>query len=253
MDFKDQVVLVTGSSRGIGKAIALKFASLGAIVVINGSQDQLGLKDTYEQILSLGGKVYMYLSDISSYESTKKLFEKINLEIGSPVDVLINNAGICHIGLFADTSPDIWNNLIHTNLTSVYNCCHLAVPSMVQNHSGCIINISSIWGNIGASCEVAYSTSKGAINSFSKALGKELGPCNIRVNAIACGFIDTKMNDCFTQEEKEALIEEIPLCRAGRPEEVADLCVYLASSQSSYLTSQVITLDGGMLQIPNYI
>ena len=247
MNFKDQVVLITGSSRGIGKAIALKFASLGATVLINGSKDLVALKTTYEEITSLGGKAHMYLCDVSSYDATKDLFDTIYSQVGRPIDILINNAGICHVGLFTDTTPSMWKSLIDTNLTSVYNCCHLAVPSMVHNHSGCIINISSIWGNVGASCEVAYSATKGAINSLSKALGKELGPCNIRVNAIACGFIETDMNNCLSQEDKDAFIEEVPLCRAGKPDEVADLCVYLASDQSSYLTSQVITLDGGTL------
>ncbi|HHX62285.1 MAG TPA: SDR family NAD(P)-dependent oxidoreductase, partial [Epulopiscium sp.] len=217
MNFKDKVVLVTGSSRGIGKAIALKFASLGAIVLINGSKDHEALKATYEEIISLGGKAYMYLCDVSSYEAAKKLFDTSYAQLGRPIDILINNAGICHVGLFTDTTPDMWKNLIDTNLTPIYNCCHLAVPSMVHSHSGCIINTSSIWGNVGASCEVAYSASKGAINSFSKALGKELGPCNIRVHAIACGLIETKMNNCFTQEEKETFIEDVPLCRAGKP------------------------------------
>ena len=247
MSFNDKVVLITGSSRGIGKAIAMRFASLGATVIVNGSKDHNALKTTYEEIISLGGKAFMYFCDISSYEATKDLFNQINSQVGCPVDILINNAGICHVGLFTDTTPDRWKGLIDTNLTSVYNCCHLAVPSMVHQHKGCIINISSIWGNVGASCEVAYSATKGGINSFSKALGKELGPCNIRVNAIACGLIDTEMNDCLSQEEKDAFVDEIPLCRAGKPAEVADLCVYLASDQSSYLTSQVITLDGGVI------
>lgn len=247
MHFNNKIVLITGSSRGIGKAIALKFASLGATVFINGSKDNKSLNTTYNELLALSGTIYMYLCDISSYDATKGMFDYIYAQTGKSVDILINNAGISYVGLFTDITPIMWHNILNTNLSSIYNCCHLAVPSMVQKQSGSIINISSIWGNVGASCEVAYSATKGGINSFSKALGKELGPCNIRVNAIACGFIDTGMNSYLSQAEQEDFIEDIPLCRAGKPEEVADLCVYLASDQSSYLTSQVITLDGGAL------
>ncbi len=247
MSFNNKIVLITGSSRGIGKAIALKFASLGATVFINGSKDNNALLSTYDEIRASGGNVYMHLCDVSSYTATQELFDYIKAQTGRCLDILINNAGISSVGLFTDMTPDVWANMLNTNLSSIYNCCHLAVPSMVSKHSGCIINISSIWGNVGASCEVAYSATKGGINSFSKALGKELGPCNIRVNAIACGFIDTGMNSYLSQVEQDSFIEEVPLCRAGKPEEVADLCVYLASEQSSYLTAQVITLDGGVL------
>lgn len=247
MNFNNKIVLITGSSRGIGKAIAIKFASLGATVFINGSKDNKALQSTYDEIRALGGNVYMYLCDVSSYTAAKELFDYVHTQTGRSIDILINNAGISSLGLFTDTTPDMWANMLNTNLSSIYNCCHMVVPSMVNKHNGCIINISSIWGNVGASCEVAYSATKGGINSFTKALGKELGPCNVRVNAIACGFIDTGMNSCLTQAEKENFIEEVPLCRAGKPEEVADLCIYLASDQSSYLTAQVITLDGGIL------
>ena len=173
MKFKDKIVLVTGSSRGIGKSIALRFASLGATVFINGSKDHDSLKAAYNEILSLGGRAYMYLCDVSSYEATKELFAYVYTQTGRTVDILINNAGMSYVGLFTDTTPDMWTNILNTNLSSIYNCCHLAVPSMVSKHNGCIINISSIWGNVGASCEVAYSATKGGINSFSKALGKE--------------------------------------------------------------------------------
>lgn len=247
MKFSHKNVLVTGSSRGIGKAIALKFASLGATVFINGSHDTKALQSTYDEILALGGQCYMYLCDVSSYEEAEELFHYVFIKTGKPVDILINNAGISYLGLFTDTTPSMWQHILNTNLSSIYNCCHIGVPAMIKNQGGSIINISSIWGNVGASCEVAYSATKGGINSFSKALGKELGPCNIRVNAIACGFIDTGMNSYLSPAEQDDFIDEIPLCRAGKSEEVADLCVYLASDRSSYLTGQVITLDGGLV------
>ena len=140
-------------------------------------------------------------------------------------------------------SYENYHHIIETNLLSTMNCSHLAIPSMIQAHSGKIINISSIWGNVGASCEVAYSASKGGINSFTKALGKELAPSNIQVNAIACGVIETQMNHCLSSEEKQALTQEIPAGRFGTPLEVAELVFQLANNHS-YLNGQILTLDG---------
>ena len=160
------------------------------------------------------------------------------------IDVLINNAGISHIGLLADMTISDWNKIVSTNLTSVFSTCNCVVPSMVSRKSGKILQISSVWGNVGASCEVAYSACKGGINSFTKALGKELAPSNIQVNAIACGVIDTEMNHCFSDEERRALADEIPASRFGKPEEVAKLALDLCTG-NEYLTGQIITLDGG--------
>ena len=160
------------------------------------------------------------------------------------IDVLINNAGISYIGLLTDMSVDDWNRIVATNLSSAFLTSRLCVPQMVARKSGHIINISSVWGSVGASCEVAYSACKGGIHAFTKALGKELAPSGITVNAIACGVIDTDMNRCFSEEEREALIQEIPAGRMGTPAEVAQLTLTLCSGHS-YLTGQVITLDGG--------
>lgn len=173
------------------------------------------------------------------------MFEKINGFCGG-VDVLINNAGISHIGLLSEMSYEEWERILHTNLTSVFSCCKLAIPHMVSQKSGRIINISSDWGICGASCEVAYSATKGGINAFTKALAKELAPSNIQVNAIACGVIDTQMNACFSEEERAELADEIPAGRFGTPEETAHLAVQLATG-NEYLTGQIITLDGGWL------
>jgi 3-oxoacyl-[acyl-carrier protein] reductase len=160
------------------------------------------------------------------------------------IDVLVNNAGISHIGLLSDMTVEEWNTIVSVNLTSVFSTCKCIVPSMVQRQSGKIINISSVWGNVGASCEVAYSACKGGMNAFTKALGKELAPSSIQVNAIACGCIDTSMNQCFSAEERDALCDEIPAGRFGQPREVAALALQLATG-NDYLTGQVITLDGG--------
>lgn len=162
------------------------------------------------------------------------------------IDVLVNNAGISYVGLLTDMSEEDWNRVISSNLTSVFNCCSLAIPEMVRKKSGKIINISSVWGNVGASCEVAYSASKGGMNAFTKALAKELAPSNIQVNAIACGAIDTEMNSLLTDEELSELKNEIPAGRLGRAEEVADL-VYQLSRDNTYLTGQIIGLDGGWI------
>lgn len=247
MRFKDKLVLVTGSSRGIGKAIALSFAAEGALIILNGSKNKQALQSTHQEFLSLGFKALSFFGDLSKFDTCKELFDYVLKETTCLPDIIINNAGISYSGLFTDTSPEIWQGILNTNLNSAYNCCFLGIPSMISNHQGIIINISSIWGNVGASCEVAYSTSKSALNGFTKALAKELGPSNIRVNAIACGWIDTDMNNCYSLEDKQAFIEEVPLMRTGTPQDVAHTCLYLASSASAYMTGQILTLDGGLL------
>lgn len=247
MTFSNYIVLITGSSRGIGKAIAFAFAKAGAHVILNSAHTKETLLETLEAFTSYGFKVSSYFGDLSDFETCKALFDFIYETTCSYPHILINNAGISYTGLFTETSPTIWQHILHTNLDSAYHCSYLAAPHMIKAQSGCIINISSIWGNVGASCEVAYSTSKSALNGFTKALAKELGPSHIRVNAIACGWIDTDMNKTFTIEEKQAFIDEIPLCRIGEPLEVAQTCLFLASSSSSYMTGQILTLDGGLL------
>lgn len=238
-------VLVTGSSRGIGKAIAIKFANEGYNVVINGSKDIINLNKTKYEIEQYNVPCLAFLGDVGCFDTAKELFSMIKERFGT-LDVLVNNAGISYIGLITDMTPDEWNKVITTNLTSVFNCCSLAIPDMIRRKKGSIVNISSVWGNVGASCEVAYSASKGGMNAFTKALAKELAPSNIRVNAIACGAIDTEMNKFLNDEELLNLKEEIPVGRLGRPEEVADLVYYLAE-KNEYLTGQIIGLDGGWM------
>ncbi len=162
------------------------------------------------------------------------------------VDVLINNAGISHAGLFTELSLEDWEQVMRTNSTSVFLCTRQALPYMLKQKSGSIVNISSVWGCVGASCETAYSASKGAVNALTMALAKELAPSGIAVNAIACGAIDTDMNACFTEEEKADIAEEIPAGRFGTPDEVAGL-VFAVACQPSYLTGQIMRLDGGWI------
>ena len=237
-------ILITGASRGIGEAIAYKFAAAGYRLSIccSNSVDQLEsvaatIRTHYQT------DVLTFVGDVSDFDFIQKMVAT-TLDIFGHVDVLVNNAGISHIGLLSDMALDDWNRIVSVNLTSVFSTCKCTIPSMVSVKHGKIINISSVWGNVGASCEVAYSACKGGINSFTKALGKELAPSNIQVNAIACGCVDTSMNHCFTEEELSALCEEIPAGRFCNPEEVASLALQLTEG-NTYLTGQIITLDGG--------
>ncbi len=238
-------VLVTGASRGIGKAIALTYAKKGWNVAITCINRKDALEETKREIESYGVSCLARICDAGDYESCSKLFEEIVKNFNS-LDALINNAGISHIGLFQDITPDEWNHILNTNLTSVFNCCHHAIPMMLSRKSGRIVNISSVWGICGASCEAAYSATKGGINALTRALAKELAPSNIQVNAIACGAIDTEMNQFLNEEERSNLLDEIPAGRMGSADEVGKLA-YQLGSEESYLTGQIIQFDGGWI------
>jgi len=242
----NKTVLVTGSSRGIGKAIAYEFALLNYNVVINCVKNVNKLNDTFKQLKNINNNILAVQADVSNYNQVCNMYDEIENKFGS-VDIVINNAGISYVGLFNEMKPDNWKDIMNTNVNSMFNCTYKALPHMISNKSGSIINISSIWGNVGASCEAVYSASKGAVNSFTKALAKELGPCNIRINAISCGIIDTEMNCFLSEDEKKQLTEQIPLMRFGKPKDVAKLAVFLASENSNYLTGQIITLDGAFI------
>lgn len=232
--------LVTGASRGIGKAIAIELAKNGYDIYAVCKQSVQDLQTLCMQTeKEYGIRAVPVLTDVGRAESVDKLFEQIG-----DMDVVINNAGISYIGLMTDMSAEEWHRVLDTNLNSLFYVCRRAVPFMVKKRKGKIVNISSVWGNIGASMEVAYSASKGGMNAFTKALAKELAPSNVQVNAIACGVIDTEMNQCFDKEEKAALRDEIPADRFGRAEEVAALAMQLIQG-NEYLTGQIITLDGG--------
>ena len=240
-----KTVLVTGASRGIGKACAIKFASKGYHVFINCRSSIDALAKVKEEIESSGGSCTIVTGNVGNPDDVRSIFKTIN-EAAGGIDVLINNAGISYIGLITDMTDDDWNNLISTNLSSVFYCSREALPYMVSKKAGKIINISSMWGTCGASCEVAYSASKSGMNGFTRALSKELAPSNIQVNAIACGVIDTEMNACFSEEERCDLMYDIPAGRFADPEEVAELALSLATGHE-YMTGQVIGLDGGYI------
>lgn len=235
-------VLITGASRGIGEAIAKRFATAGDTLHLVCRNNIDKMKKDAEQLRdTFGCQVFCYQVDCGNPQELRKVVQ----EIGN-IDVLVNNVGISYVGLLTDMTLEQWNQVIFTNLTSAFVTCREIVPYMVRKQQGHIIQISSIWGNVGASMEVAYSASKGGINAFTKALAKELAPSHIAVNAIACGVIDTEMNACFSEEERDVLVEEIPADRMGTPEEIAEFAFSLAET-TEYLTGQIITIDGGFI------
>ncbi|MBR5596300.1 MAG: SDR family NAD(P)-dependent oxidoreductase [Lachnospiraceae bacterium] len=256
-------VLITGASRGIGKAIAYEFAKQGYDLYLTCKNNIPLLEQIKSDVEKTKSPAKNLPLNIESTTDDPKIFTPIHCHIfqcdmGSmkeveqlfssipSIDVIVNNAGISHVGLLTDMTEEEWQNVMSTNIDSLFYTSKYGVPKMLQKHQGKIINISSVWGNVGASMEVAYSASKGAMNSFTKALAKELAPSNIQVNAISCGFINTDMNSCFSAEDLQSIIEEIPANRVGEPEEVAKLCILLAQAPE-YLTGQIITLDGGWI------
>lgn len=235
-----KTALITGASRGIGKACAVKMAACGYNLFLVCEKNIATLEKLCEELhekYNISAKAYK--ADVSDLDALKSIFDDIE-----DLDVLINNAGISYVGLLSDMTAEEWNRIVSVNLTSVFYTSKLAVPKMLSKHSGAIINISSVWGNVGASMEVAYSATKGGVNGFTKALAKELAPSNISVNAIACGFVDTDMNRHLSEEDLEAVKTEIPADRFATCEEIAD-SVYSVLTAPSYLTGQVITVDGG--------
>lgn len=238
----ERIILITGASRGIGRAITkacAPFFDKMLLVCQKSEAELLSLINELEKDYPV--TCIPFIGDIGNPDFVSAVFKNV-----TQIDAVINNAGISHIGLLSDMSLEEWHSVINTNLNSVFYTSRLAIPYMVKRHKGKIINISSIWGNSGASMEVAYSASKGGVNSFTKALAKELAPSSIQVNAIACGVIDTDMNRCFTKEERDMIIEDIPADRMGTAEEVAKTVLFLLDAPA-YLTGQIITLDGGYL------
>ena len=237
-----KTALVTGASRGIGAAIATLLAREGYHLVLTCDKSMTALEQLSRQLMQEYSISCTPLqADMSNETDVLQIFEHIK-----NLDVVVNNAGISHVGLLSDMTAQEWHRIIGVNLDSCFFTSRAAIPLMLTQHTGHIINISSVWGNAGASMEVAYSASKGGMNAFTKALAKELAPSGIRVNAIACGVIDTQMNACFTPEDIDALKNEIPADRLGSPLEVAELVLQLITGPA-YLTGQIITLDGGWI------
>lgn len=241
----EDIIIVTGASRGIGNAIARQLAAPKHLIVCVGKSGKSGLSSFCDELNHAGKPAYPILCDVGNYAQVRDLYEEVDL-FGLPIVGLINNAGISLVKLITETTYQEWSQVIQTNLTSVYNMCHFGAKRMIARQQGHIINISSMWGIDGGSMEVAYSASKGGVNAFTKALAKELGPSQIRVNAVALGAIDTSMNHFLTPAEKEQLTEDIALGRFGQAKEVGQLIAQLLDSPA-YLTGSVIRFDGGIL------
>ncbi|MDR2043372.1 MAG: SDR family NAD(P)-dependent oxidoreductase [Clostridium sp.] len=232
--------LITGASRGIGRATAERFAAAGYHLILTCISSIKTLREYAARLeQAYGIRCAAVQADMGNYEEVRKVFGQI-----TELDVVVNNAGVSYVGLLSEMETADWQRLMRTNLDSCFYTCKLAVPLLLRKHCGKIINISSVWGSVGASMEVAYSASKGAVNAFTKALAKELAPSNIQVNALAFGMIDTRMNESFTPEELAAITAGIPADRPGSAEEAAQL-ILLTAQAPPYLTGQVITMDGG--------
>ena len=241
-----KVVLITGASRGIGKAEAEKFARQGYQVIANFNRSEKEMKTFSDSMQKQGLALIPIQADVSNTEEAQKMVDETLRQFGH-IDVLICNAGIARQGLLTDFTPEDWKMMMSVNLDSVFYCCRAALPSMIRRQKGCIITTSSIWGITGASCEVPYSAAKAGVIGLTKALAKEAGPSGIRVNCIAPGVIDTQMNGNLTAEVLEELREETPLCQIGTPEQIADCAYFLAEDAASFLTGQVISPNGGFL------
>lgn len=238
----NKVVVVTGGSRGIGAQIVKTLANENYKVILNYNNSKEQAEKIQQELLEQGNEIEIIKADVSKREETEKLIQ-FAINKFNKIDVLINNAGISQEGLFTDVTEEEWQKIINTNLNSVFYCNQQALKYMILEQQGCIINISSIWGETGASCEVAYSTTKAAINGMTKALAKEVGPSNIRVNAIAPGIIDTDMNRNLTNEELEPIKEQIPLNKIGKALDIAKCVKWLIEDE--YTTGQIISINGG--------
>ena len=237
-----KTIIVTGGSRGIGKCMVENFAKDGYNVILNYNKSEKQAKQIKQNLAEEGLEIETFKADISKRDEVKKLIE-FTLNKYQNIDVLINNAGIARLHLFTDVTEEEWDEIMNTNLKSAFFTTQEVLPNMIHNKKGCIINISSIWGLVGASCEAVYSASKAGIDGLTKALAKELGPSGIRVNGIAPGIIDTEMNSNLDEKIKEELKTEIPLGRIGKPLDIYRCAKWLVEDE--YTTGQIISPNGG--------
>lgn len=242
-----KVALITGSSRGIGRAEAITLARDGYAVCVNCVEREDKAQELVDMLRSNGCETMWYKADVSDSTAVKQMVAAIEEKLGA-VTLLVNNAGIAKQCLFQDMTEDYWRHIFNVNLNGAFNTIQAVLPNMLHEHSGCIINTSSIWGQHGASCEVAYSATKHAIIGLTRSLAQELAPTNIRVNCVAPGVIDTDMVQVLGTETLAALAEDTPAGRLGRPEDIAEIVSFLASDAASFITGQVITSDGGFMK-----
>ena len=241
-----QTALVTGSSRGIGRAIAVELAREGWAVCVNYLEHREAAEDLVRLLRAEGWEAIAVRADVSDRDAVEAMVRTAQAELG-PIELLVNNAGISYQGLFQDTSNGIWDRTLAVNLTGARNAAQAVLPHMLSEKRGCIVNISSMWGLRGASCEVAYACSKAAIIGLTRSLALELAPSGIRVNCVAPGCIETDMVRVLGEETRAMLVEETPLGRLGTPEDIAHAVAFFASEKASFLTGQVLTADGGFI------
>lgn len=242
-----KVALITGSSRGIGRAEAIALARDGYAVCVNCVEREDKAQELAAQLRSEGCEAMWYKADVADAAAVKQMVAEVEKTLGA-VTLLVNNAGIAKQCLFQDMTEDYWRHIFDVNLNGAFNTIQAVLPHMLHEHSGCIINTSSIWGQHGASCEVAYSATKHAIIGLTRSLAQELAPTNIRVNCVAPGVINTDMVQVLGTETLDALAEDTPVGRLGRPEDIAAVVSFLASDAASFITGQVITSDGGFIK-----
>jgi len=241
-----KTVLITGASRGIGAACARRFARDGYRIAIHYNSNKTAAEAVQSDLTAMGAETILLQADLADAEQVTDMFRKMEKEFGS-ADVLINNAGIAQQKLFTDITEEDWRRMMGVDLDGVFRCTQHALRPMIRNHTGCIINISSMWGQVGASCEVHYSAAKAAVIGLTKALAKEVGLSGVRVNCIAPGVISTKMNAAFSADVLDELKEETPLYRLGTPEDVANTAAFLASDSAAFITGQIIGVNGGFV------
>jgi 3-oxoacyl-[acyl-carrier protein] reductase len=241
-----RVALVTGASRGLGKAIAIKLAGLGSKVAINYLSNDTQANNVAREIQSLGGEVMLVKANVADSQAVRAAVREIVTRWGK-IDILVNNAGIVRDGLLPRMLDDAWDEVMNTNLRGAYICTKFVLRSMMDQNWGRVINISSLAGLVGNAGQANYSAAKGGLIAFTKSVAREVGPRNITVNAIAPGFIVTDMTEKLPPENKDAILSRIPLKRFGTPEDVAELVAFLATERASYITAQVICVDGGVI------
>lgn len=239
-------VIITGASKGIGRAMAQKFAMQSYNVLINYNHSESEAQKLYNSLKEKGCSVRIFKADISKRSEVDSMVDYCIKSFGS-VDILINNAGIAQTKLFIDITEEDWDRMFNTNMKGVFNCTQSVLTNMIKNKRGKIINISSIWGIVGASCESHYSASKAGIIGLTKSLAKELGPSNIQVNSVAPGVIKTDMLSSYSQSDLDDLKENTPLMRLGTPDDIANCALFLASESADFITGQVISPNGGFI------
>ncbi len=240
------VALITGSSRGIGRAVAERLAQDGYAVALNCRCETPQALELVDTLRRAGARAALYAADVGDFAEVQTMCDAVQRDLGR-VDALVNNAGVAQQKLFTDLTAEEWRRMMATDLDGVFYTCRLLLPDMIRRHAGAIVNISSMWGQVGASCEVHYSAAKAAVIGLTRALAKEVGPSGIRVNCVAPGAVMTDMMRGFDDDALSAIADDTPLCRLGTAQEIADSVAFLLSPQATFITGQVLAVNGGLV------